>query len=98
MNRFLTLFNRLFALWVVLGGLAAYTWPEFFASLKGYMEWFFGLTMFGVGMVLDPEAFVSIFRRFRVVLIGVAAQFSIMPLSAWPWDTCSGYPTSSGWA
>lgn len=83
MNRFLTLFNRLFALWVVLGGLAAYWFPEVFVALKGYMEWFFGLTMFGVGMVLDPAAFVNIFRRFRVVLIGVVAQFTIMPLSGW---------------
>jgi len=38
--------------------------------------------MFGIGMVLNPEDFVQIFKHWKVVLIGVCAQFSIMPLSA----------------
>lgn len=48
MNRILKIFNNLFVLWVVLGGLAAYFYPDVFVSLKKYMEWFFALTMFGV--------------------------------------------------
>ena len=47
------------------------------------MELFFALTMFGIGIVLNPHDFINIFKNFKVVLIGVAAQFSIMPLSAW---------------
>lgn len=81
-NRFLNLFNRLFVVWVILGGLAAYFFPGFFLPLKKYMELFFGLTMFGVGMVLNPKDFVNIFKNFKVVVIGVISQFSIMPISA----------------
>jgi BASS family bile acid:Na+ symporter len=47
------------------------------------MELFFACTMFGIGIVLNPHDFINIFRNIKVVLIGVAAQFSIMPLSAW---------------
>ena len=46
------------------------------------MEVFFAITMFGIGMVLNPNDFINIFKDFKVVLIGVIAQFSIMPLSA----------------
>ncbi|RLC26550.1 MAG: bile acid:sodium symporter family protein [Deltaproteobacteria bacterium] len=81
-NRFLNLFNRLFVVWVILGGLAAYFFPGFFLPLKKYMEVFFGVTMFGIGMVLKPQDFVNIFKNFKVVIIGVISQFSIMPISA----------------
>ena len=46
------------------------------------MELFFGLTMFGIGMVLDPGDFKNICKRFWIVLIGVTCQFTIMPFSA----------------
>ena len=82
MNRFLALFNRLFVVWVILAGLAAFYFPGFFIPLKKYMELFFAITMFGVGMVLNPTDFVTIFKKFRFVLVGVLAQFSIMPISA----------------
>jgi BASS family bile acid:Na+ symporter len=82
MLRLLHIFNRLFVVWVLLGGAAAYSYPQLFLPLKKYMELFFGLTMFGVGMVLKPEDFINIFKRFRIVLIGVVAQFTIMPVSA----------------
>lgn len=82
MTRYLLIFNRLFVVWVILGAAAAYVYPQFFLPLRKYMELFFGVTMFGVGMVLNPQDFVNIFKRFRIVLIGVAAQFTIMPLLA----------------
>ena len=46
------------------------------------MDWFFALTMLGVGIVLDPDDFINIFKNFKIVLIGVISQFSIMPISA----------------
>ncbi len=78
-NRVLTTYNNLFALWVILGGCAAYFWPDAFLPLRRFLDLFFALTMFGVGMVLDPHAFIDIFKRFKVVLIGVVSQFTIMP-------------------
>ena len=82
MTRILNLFSRLFVVWVILGGAAAYLYPEFFTQLQPYMSWLFGLTMFGVGLVIDPHKFVTIIKNFRVVLIGIVSQFTIMPLLA----------------
>jgi BASS family bile acid:Na+ symporter len=80
MNRILTLYNRLFVLWIIIGALVAYYLPHLLIPLKPYMDWFFALTMFGVGMVLQPDDFVTIIKRIKIVIIGVAAQFSVMPL------------------
>ena len=43
---------------------------------------FFGLTMFGIGVALRIEDFQCILKRPSVVLIGSAAQFTVMPLGA----------------
>jgi BASS family bile acid:Na+ symporter len=55
--------------------------PESFRLGKG-MNWFFALTMFGIGAVLEVADFKRIAQRPTVILIGSAAQFSIMPLGA----------------
>ncbi|MEJ2543826.1 MAG: bile acid:sodium symporter family protein [Calditrichaceae bacterium] len=78
-KRILILYNKLFVIWVIIGGLIAYFYPEIIVPLKNYMEYFFALTMFGIGMVLKVEDFINIFKNIKVVLIGVVAQFSIMP-------------------
>ena len=83
MDKVLNIYNKLFVLWVVLGGLAAYFYPQVFIPLKKFMELFFALTMLGVGMVLNPADFVNIFKNFKVIIIGVVAQFSIMPFGAY---------------
>lgn len=81
-NRVLTWFNNLFVVWVILGGIAAYLFPDWFLEFGPYNKWFFAFTMFGVGMTLHPDAFKNIFTRFWQVIIGVTAQFTIMPLLA----------------
>ncbi len=81
-KRLLIFYNKLFVIWVILGGLTAYFYPFFILSLKNYMEYFFALTMFGIGMVLNAQDFVNIFKNIKTVLIGVVAQFTIMPFLA----------------
>jgi len=44
---------------------------------------FFAVTMFGIGVALQPEEFREIVRRPGLVVIGTAAQYTIMPLAAW---------------
>ena len=69
-------------MWVVAFGVVAYVSPGPFVALKSYMNWFFALTMFGIGAVLEVADFKRIAQRPTIVLIGSAAQFSIMPLGA----------------
>ena len=79
LKRILVIYNKLFVVWVIIGGLIAYFDPDLVLHFKNYMEYFFALTMFGIGMVLSVDDFINIFKNFKIVLIGVTAQFTIMP-------------------
>ena len=81
-GKILSFYTKYFAVWVVLFGIAAYLKPRPFIALKNYNEWFFALTMFGIGAVLQLEDFKRIVGKPIIVLIGCCAQFSIMPLGA----------------
>ena len=81
-RRILAFYTRYFVIWVVLGGVAAYAWPDPFRALRGGTTLFFSLTMFGIGAVLRVEDFKRIAERPTIVLIGSVAQFTIMPLGA----------------
>jgi len=78
----LSFYTKYFAVWVILFGVVAYFLPTPFAALKDYNEWFFALTMFGIGAVLEIDDFKRIAQKPVIVLIGSCAQFSIMPLGA----------------
>ncbi|TKJ39252.1 MAG: hypothetical protein CEE38_00440 [Planctomycetes bacterium B3_Pla] len=82
LKRILSFYTKYFAIWVIAFGVVAYVSPGPFVALKSYMDWFFALTMFGIGAVLNIEDFKRIAQKPVIVLIGSAAQFSIMPLGA----------------
>lgn len=88
----LNLYTRFYALWVILFGLAAYAAPAPFVSVKPYMSWFFGLTMFGIGVTLKPADFKRIARQPLIVLIGCTAQFTLMPIGAFLLSAALGLP------
>ena len=72
-------FTRLLPLWVVLCGILAYFHPVVFIPFKSYMELAFALTMLGIGLVLNYEEFIPVFRKPQMVILGILAQFAIMP-------------------
>ncbi len=83
-ERALSFYTRYFAVWVVLGGLTAYVWPEPFRWLdKSSVNGLFALTMFGIGAVLRTEDFRRIVQRPMIVLVGTVTQYSLMPLIAY---------------
>jgi BASS family bile acid:Na+ symporter len=69
-------------IWVVVAVTLAYFFPWAFAPLKPFMEWFFACTMFGIGALLSAKDFEPFFKKPRLVLSGMLAQFAIMPLAA----------------
>ncbi len=91
-NRLLTYYTRYFAVWVLLFGVVAWFVPGPFIFLKPGMNWFFALTMFGIGVALDAEDFKRIARHPWVVGVGSAAQFLIMPLGAFAVTRLMGLP------
>ena len=81
-GKVLSFYTKYFAVWVILFGVLAYFVPGIFTALEGAMEWFFALTMFGIGAVLQVKDFKRILQNPIVVLIGSSAQFIIMPLGS----------------
>jgi len=82
LNKILAFYTKFFAVWVIVCGIAAYLWPGPFVAMKVGMNWFFALTMFGIGAVLDLEDFRNIVKKPTLVLLGSATQFTAMPLGA----------------
>ncbi len=82
LQKILAFYTKYFAVWVMLFAIVAYFFPRPFVRLNNYMDWFFALTMFGIGAVLKTEDFITIARKPVLVLIGTCAQFTIMPLGA----------------
>jgi BASS family bile acid:Na+ symporter len=82
-EKILSFYTRLFAVWVVAGGLIACLWPVPFVRLdKQCVNWLFALTMFGIGAVLQMDDFRRIAKRPVIVLIGTITQYTLMPLTA----------------
>jgi BASS family bile acid:Na+ symporter len=81
-GKILGFYTKFFAVWVILFGIAAYFFPRPFVALGPAMNWFFALTMFGIGAVLQVEDFKRIAAKPSIILIGTCAQYIIMPLGA----------------
>ncbi|MEN6334239.1 MAG: bile acid:sodium symporter family protein [Phycisphaerales bacterium] len=80
----LSFYTRYFAVWVILGGVAAYFWPEPLLLLnKSAVNDLFALTMFGIGAVLQTEDFRRIVQRPMIVVVGTITQYTLMPLIAY---------------
>lgn len=68
---------------VIIFVLVGYFYPGLLIRFKPYNDWFFSLTMFGIGFVLNFDDFVYVFKKFHIVLLGTLAQFLIMPFGGW---------------
>ncbi|CAM3017553.1 bile acid:sodium symporter family protein [Saccharomonospora xinjiangensis] len=74
--------GRWFAVLVVLGGVAGLALPGQTAQLAGLVPLLLGVIMFGMGLTLRVRDFALVLRRPWAVLLGLCAQFVVMPLSA----------------
>ncbi|MGV0340856.1 bile acid:sodium symporter family protein [Corynebacterium mastitidis] len=71
-----------FPLLVLLGGAVGFLTPASVAPLSGATSWLLGLVMFGMGLSLRPGDFRPVLARPLPVLLGVVAQYVIMPAAA----------------
>lgn len=71
--------QKTFALWVILFAVIAMMLPEAFVWLKAYITWMLGLAMLGMGMTMTLADFKGVLHSPKAVLIGVIAQFVVMP-------------------
>ncbi|SFQ39056.1 bile acid:sodium symporter family protein [Salibacterium halotolerans] len=84
--------SRYFALIVILVSIAAYFAPNAFVWLGSYVTILLGIIMFGMGMTMKLRDFRIVAKQPVPVVIGLLAQFLIMPLAAFAIATVMGLP------
>ena len=76
-------FTTLFPLWTLLGSALALVRPELFTWFSGiWITLGLGVIMLGMGLGLSPDDFLRVGRRPRPALVGLIAQFAVMPALA----------------
>ncbi|HEY9354374.1 MAG TPA: bile acid:sodium symporter family protein [Nocardioides sp.] len=75
--------GRWFALIVLVAGAIALATPGTFEGWAAQVPLLLQIIMLGMGMTLRPVDFAIIGRRPWALLLGVATQFTVMPLLGW---------------
>lgn len=74
--------EKYFTLWIVLFSIAGLIYPSIFKELIHYIPLFLSIIMFGMGTTLQPSDFVTVFKHPQAFIIGIVAQYAIMPAVA----------------
>jgi len=72
--------GRWFAVIVLVAGGVALIAPDVFAGGTVAVPWLLSLIMLGMGLTLRPADFAVVARRPWALVLGVAAQYVVMPL------------------
>jgi BASS family bile acid:Na+ symporter len=76
----------------ILCSILALNVPSLFVQLKSGIVPLLMLIMFCMGLTLTPAAFGEVMKRPKVLLLGMAAQFGVMPFAAWGLSRLLGLP------
>lgn len=74
--------TRLFPLWAVLLSALAWTEPGLFTGYRNWIVPLLSIVMFGMGLTLHLADFRRALRMPKIILTGLALQYSVMPVSA----------------
>lgn len=74
--------GKYFALIIIVFSILAFMMPEYFVGFGSYVTILLGIVMFGMGLTLKASDFKLVLTKPIPVLIGLAAQFIIMPTTA----------------
>ena len=69
-----------FPLLILVAGAAGYLFAPAAKGIGPYINPLLGVVMFGMGLTLTPADFALVLRRPIPVVVGVVAQFLVMPL------------------
>ncbi|UXR73659.1 MULTISPECIES: bile acid:sodium symporter family protein [unclassified Staphylococcus] len=75
--------SKTFLLWVLLVSVIAFTMPSLFSGLGAIIPYLLGIVMLGMGLTIKVSDFKLIFKYPKPVLIGVALQYTVMPVLAY---------------
>lgn len=74
--------GKYFAILVILAAVLSFIFPSAFLIFGSYITLLLGIVMFGMGLTLKPVDFKLVVTKPLPVIIGIAAQYMIMPLAA----------------
>ncbi len=77
------LVGRWFALIVLAAGGLALATPDTFSGWGPAVPWLLTVIMLGMGMTLRPVDFAIIAKRPWALILGIAAQYTVMPGLGW---------------
>ncbi|NYH50461.1 BASS family bile acid:Na+ symporter [Nocardiopsis arvandica] len=86
------LVGRWFALLVLAGGIAGLLAPEQASLVTPHISLLLGVIMFGMGLTMRPVDFAVVARHPKAVILGVLAQYTVMPLLGWAIAQALGLP------
>jgi bile acid:Na+ symporter, BASS family len=74
-----------YTLSIIVSALIAYNFPQYFIEVNGFslkelIIPLLQIIMFGMGMTMTKEDFMSVIKTPKSVVIGLVCQFTIMPL------------------
>lgn len=75
--------SKTFAIWVVVFAYIAAQFPETFRIFVPWIPYLLGIVMLGMGLTLTFKDFAEVTKNPKSVLIGVVAQFIVMPSIAY---------------
>jgi len=77
-------FTNAFPLWLVVCSGWALWEPVYFTWFSGpWITYGLGVIMLGMGLTLTADDFLRVLRLPRWVMLGVALQYTVMPLAGW---------------
>jgi len=87
-----------YTLWILTGATAAMYYPQYFTSVGDFrlsrlIVPLLQLIMFGMGAQMSFRDFTGIIRMPKGVVLGIVAQFSIMPMIAFAISRIYDFPT-----
>ena len=88
MNKFLSYFEKYFFLIIILFVVVALAYPTTFTWVlediygMAVINILLSIILFGMGTTLKLDNFLNVFRKPKEILLGISAQYIIMPLLA----------------
>lgn len=93
LSRLSSVLTKYIGMIIICFSVIAFFWRDGFAWTTNYTSIFLGVAMFGMGLTIHIGDFKVAFTRPKEIIIGFAAQYTIMPLIAWGLSVLLHLPT-----
>ena len=80
MSKLINVATNLFPVWAILFAFWSYFFPEGWQNLENLVIPLLSIVMFSMGLTLKVEYFFNIFKKVKIIFLGLFLQFFFMPL------------------